>query len=93
MRELLRHPMFAIGLGLKGRIFPFEVGQPLVMLAAFADVGVGLVYLVAKAAGLGARSVDHLEVTGPEAELFDGLALAVHPGFEELVTHASRRGP
>ncbi|MFN8062677.1 MAG: DUF6677 family protein [Vicinamibacterales bacterium] len=49
--------MFAIGLGLKGRIFPFEVGQPLVMLAAFADVGVGLVYLVAKAAGLGAGQV------------------------------------
>ena len=46
--------MFAIGLWLEGRLFPFELGQPLVALAAFADVGIGVPYGVAKATGLGA---------------------------------------
>ena len=45
--------MFAIGLGLGGRLFPFDSGQPLVLLAAFADLGNGLPYLVARVAGLG----------------------------------------
>jgi len=49
--------MFATGLWLEGRLFPFEVGQPLVALAAFADVGMGVPYFVAKAAGLGAGDV------------------------------------
>jgi hypothetical protein len=39
--------MFGIGLMLKGRIFPFELTQPLVALAAFATLGNGLPYLVA----------------------------------------------
>ena len=33
--------MFAIGLGLSGRLFPFEVSQPLVALAAMAARGIG----------------------------------------------------
>ncbi len=45
--------MFAIGLGLGGRLFPFDAGQPLVLLAAFADLGNGLPWLVARLAGLG----------------------------------------
>jgi hypothetical protein len=49
--------MFAFGLWLEGRLFPFELTQPLVALAAIADVGVGLPYLVARAAGLGAGRV------------------------------------
>jgi hypothetical protein len=49
--------MFATGLWLKGRLFPFELGQPLVALAAFADFGMGVPYIVAKAAGLGAGDV------------------------------------
>ena len=49
--------MFATGLWLDGRLFPFELGQPLVALAAFADVGMGVPYFVAKAAGLGAGRV------------------------------------
>ena len=49
--------MFAVGLWLEGRIFPFEVGQPLVALAAFADIGVGMPYFVAKATGAGAGRV------------------------------------
>lgn len=49
--------MFAFGLWLEGRLFPFEITQPLVALAAFADVGIGLPYFVAKAMGLGAGRV------------------------------------
>ena len=49
--------MFASGLWLKGRLFPFEVSQPLVALAAFADLGIGVPYLLAKAAGAGAGRV------------------------------------
>lgn len=49
--------MFAIGLWLEGRIFPFDVGQPLVALAAFADIGIGVPYFVAKAMDAGAGRV------------------------------------
>jgi hypothetical protein len=49
--------MFAVGLWLNGRLFPFELSQPLVALAALADVGVGLTYVVAKALGLGRGDV------------------------------------
>ncbi|OFW05965.1 MAG: hypothetical protein A3I61_06415 [Acidobacteria bacterium RIFCSPLOWO2_02_FULL_68_18] len=45
--------MFACGLWLEGRLFPFELTQPLVALAAFADVGVGVPYFVAAATGRG----------------------------------------
>jgi hypothetical protein len=40
--------MFAIGLALDGRLFPFEVSQPLVALMAVADLGVGVPYLIAR---------------------------------------------
>ena len=49
--------MFATGLWLEGRLFPFELTQPLVALAAFADIGMGVPYFAAKAAGLGAGRV------------------------------------
>jgi hypothetical protein len=49
--------MFATGLWLEGRLFPFALEQPLVALAAFADIGMGVPYFVAKAAGLGAGRV------------------------------------
>ena len=49
--------MFATGLWLEGRLFPFELAQPLVALAAFADIGMGVPYFAAKAAGLGAGRV------------------------------------
>lgn len=45
--------MFAIGLMLSGRLFPFELSQPLVALEAFANLGVGVPYLIASALGLG----------------------------------------
>ncbi len=40
--------MFLVGLGLDGRLFPFQLSEPLVGLAAFADLGMGLVYLAAR---------------------------------------------
>jgi hypothetical protein len=49
--------MFAIGLALHGRMFPFELSQPLVGLAALANVGLGAVYFAAKALGFGAGEV------------------------------------
>ena len=45
--------MFAIGLLLEGALFPFDVEQPLVVLAALAEVGIGLPYLCASLLGLG----------------------------------------
>lgn len=45
--------MFAVGLGLGGRLFPFDAGQPLVLLMALADLGIGAPYLAAAALGLG----------------------------------------
>lgn len=49
--------MFGIGLALQGRLFPFEFSQPLVGLAAVADLGAGLPYFVAWAMGWGQGQV------------------------------------
>ena len=49
--------MFAIGLALHGRLFPFDVSEWLVCLAAVADVGIGLPYFIAKALGYGGGDV------------------------------------
>jgi len=49
--------MFAIGLGLHGRLFPFDLSEPLVALAAVADVGIGLTYFIAAALGFGTGDV------------------------------------
>jgi hypothetical protein len=49
--------MFAIGLAIQGRLFPFDASEPLVALAALADLGIGLVYLAAGALGYGAGEV------------------------------------
>jgi hypothetical protein len=49
--------MFATGLWLEGRIFPFQPAEPLVALAALADLGIGIPYFVAKALNLGAGRV------------------------------------
>ena len=45
--------MFAVGLLLEGRLFPFEIAQPLVALAALASLGNGLPYFIAIAMNLG----------------------------------------
>jgi hypothetical protein len=49
--------MFGFGLWLEGRLFPFEFSQPLVALAAFADIGVGLPFFLAKVLHAGAGRV------------------------------------
>jgi hypothetical protein len=49
--------MFACGLWLEGRLFPFELTQPLVALAACADIGIGVPYLLAKLFTLGTGRV------------------------------------
>ena len=49
--------MFAFGLWMEGRIFQFELAQPLVALAAFADIGIGLPYVMARMMGAGAGRV------------------------------------
>jgi len=49
--------MFACGLWLEGRLFPFQVTEPLVVLAAIADLGIGVPYFIAKAMGAGAGRV------------------------------------
>lgn len=45
--------MFAIGLALRGRLFPFDLTDPLVGLAAIAHRGIGAVYFLASALGYG----------------------------------------
>ncbi|HEY2434128.1 MAG TPA: DUF6677 family protein [Vicinamibacterales bacterium] len=49
--------MFGIGLWLQGRLFPFEMSDPLVFLGAFADRGIGLPYVIAYLADAGAGTV------------------------------------
>ena len=49
--------MFAIGLAIQGRLFPFEFSDPLVGLACIADFGIGIPYFIANALGLGAGDV------------------------------------
>ena len=49
--------MFAIGLAIHGRLFPFELSEPLVGLAAIADLGIGAVYFIASALGYGMGDV------------------------------------
>lgn len=49
--------MFAAGLLLKGRLFPFELAEPLVALAALANLGLGLPWIVGRTLGLGLGTV------------------------------------
>ena len=45
--------LFGMGLALEGRLFPFDFSEPLVALAAFANAGLGLPWVVGRALGLG----------------------------------------
>jgi uncharacterized protein DUF6677 len=49
--------MFAIGLAIHGRLFPFDLSDPLVCLEAVADLAVGVPYLIAAALGFGQGDV------------------------------------
>jgi hypothetical protein len=46
-----------VGLRLEGRLFPIEITQPLVALAALADMGIGLPFFIARQVGSGAGRV------------------------------------
>jgi hypothetical protein len=45
--------LFVMGLALEGRLFPFDLGEPLVALAAFANAGLGLPWVVGRMMSLG----------------------------------------
>jgi predicted outer membrane lipoprotein len=45
--------MFVVGLMLRGRLFPFDLGEPLVALAAIANAGLGLPWILGRALALG----------------------------------------
>jgi hypothetical protein len=45
--------LFVTGLVLQGRLFPFDLSEPLVALAAFANAGLGLPWIAGRALGLG----------------------------------------
>ena len=49
--------MFVFGLALQGRLFPFQLSELLVCLAAFAEIGIGAVYFLASGLGYGAGNV------------------------------------
>jgi hypothetical protein len=49
--------MFAIGLAIHGRLSPFVLSDPLVGLAALAELGVGVVYFIAKGLSYGLGDV------------------------------------
>ena len=49
--------MFAIGLAIHGRLFPFDLAEPLVGLAALADLGIGATYFIASSLGYGVGEV------------------------------------
>ena len=49
--------MFAIGLAIRGRLFPFDFSDPLVGLGAVADLGIGVPYFIASALGYGVGDV------------------------------------
>lgn len=49
--------MFLLGLFLHGRIFPFDFSEPLVGLAAIANLGIGAPWLIARLVDAGAGTV------------------------------------
>ena len=49
--------MFAIGIAIDGRLFPFDMSEWLVGLAAVADLGIGAPYFIASALGAGGGNV------------------------------------
>jgi hypothetical protein len=49
--------MYVIGLALHGRIFPFDLSDPLVCLGAMANLGMGLTYILASSLGYGTGDV------------------------------------
>jgi len=55
--------MFALGLYLRGELFPLDTSAPLTFLAGLAEIGIGLPFFAAKLLGMGSG-----EVTSPTYE-------------------------
>jgi hypothetical protein len=49
--------MFLMGVQLEGSIFPFQAAEPLVFLAAIAELGTGLPWILTRAMDAGAGTV------------------------------------
>ncbi len=49
--------MFVLGLLLQGQLFPFDLSEPLVALAAIANAGLGLPWMIGRAFGMGSGTV------------------------------------
>ena len=49
--------MFGVGLAIQGQLAPFNTSEPLVTLAALADLGIGAPYFVASSLGYGVGDV------------------------------------
>jgi hypothetical protein len=49
--------MFAIGLAIRGILFPFDLSDPLVCLEAIAELSIGVPYFIASAFGYGQGDV------------------------------------
>jgi hypothetical protein len=49
--------LFVLGLAAQGRLFPFDFSEPLVGLAAFANLGIGIPYFIAGALSQGVGDV------------------------------------
>ena len=45
--------MYLVGLWAEGQVFTFQLSQPMVALAALADLGIGLLYVIVRVLGLG----------------------------------------
>ena len=45
--------MFALGLYLRGELFPLDTSAPLTFLAGLAEIGIGLPFFAAKLLGMG----------------------------------------
>jgi hypothetical protein len=70
--------MFTIGLAIHGRLFPFDTHEPLVALAALADIAIGAPYFIASTLGYG-----HGEVTAVTYE--HGNAFVIVAGLLNLL--------
>jgi hypothetical protein len=52
--------MTALGLYMRGRIYPFQTDNPLTILAFFADIGNGLFYALARVFSWGPGTLERL---------------------------------
>ncbi len=81
--------MFAIGLALKGALPRFDFSDPLVGLAAVANLGMGIPYFIAKAMSLGTGRRDRRDLRVRQY-LPDRVGTPQHAGRHRRVRRATR---